>query len=199
MRDVDFIRASFIHQRGPFERTLPSTDDEDAFASIEFKIRRVARMDVRSGRQLFYDFAWVVFEEREAETKQDLICTDLRTIVQRCCIGAICTSQMSHIGRLRYQRVLPHEPACIIEKRIEWDRSDLLRSELAFIHIRLERRRFLRIKAPVWPDRKNMPRGMFVFQKLSGLPMTSTSTPSDFAYAATAMLYGPAPITRKGV
>src|SRR4051794_38775004 len=58
---------------------------------------------------------------------------------------------MSHISRLQYQRVLPHEPACIIEKRIEWDRSDLLRSELAFIHIRLERRRFARIKVPVWP------------------------------------------------
>src|SRR5215218_7547817 len=58
---------------------------------------------------------------------------------------------MSHLRRLRYQRVLPHEPACIIEKRIEWDRSNLLRSELAFIHIRLERRSFARIKVPVWP------------------------------------------------
>src|SRR5215471_6653273 len=46
------------------------------------------------------------------------------------------------------------------------------------------------------PERKNMPRGMFVFQKSSVLPTTVTGTPRYFAYAAVAIPYGPAPMTK---
>src|SRR5437773_12288091 len=49
------------------------------------------------------------------------------------------------------------------------------------------------------PERKNMPRGTFVFQKSSVLPTTVTVAPRYCAYAAVAMLYGPAPITKSAV
>src|SRR4029079_15252849 len=49
------------------------------------------------------------------------------------------------------------------------------------------------------PERKNMPRGIFVFQKSSVLPTTVTGTPKYFAYAAVAIPYGPAPMTKSAV
>src|SRR5215472_8599375 len=49
------------------------------------------------------------------------------------------------------------------------------------------------------PERKNMPRGIFVFQKSSVLPTTVTGTPRYFAYAAVAIPYGPAPITKSSL
>src|SRR6476660_3665752 len=48
-------------------------------------------------------------------------------------------------------------------------------------------------------ERRNMPRGTFVFQKSSVLPTTVTVAPRYCAYAAVAMLYGPAPITKSAV
>src|SRR5215831_9175109 len=49
------------------------------------------------------------------------------------------------------------------------------------------------------PERKNIPRGIFAFQKSSVLPTTVTDTPRCFEYAAVAIPYGPAPMTKSSV